>query len=225
MKYAVIITVVLVGMLAATAIPGYSEEVVIQGCYMEKGGQLRVVNDPSECRPSELPVFWNQTGPEGPQGLRGDKGDTGATGDIGPQGPQGIQGPIGLTGATGPQGPAGPTGATGPQGPTGLTGATGATGPQGPQGPAGMAGYEVVTVDVPCPGLTMCDAHAQCPSSKVVLNGGFYLPDSGIAGWYLAASFPDYDYSAYPVRWQVWISNHDWYTKTVQVRATCVSLP
>jgi collagen triple helix repeat protein len=77
---------------------------VIEACYKQQNGQLRLVGSASDCLPSETAIGWNA------QGQKGDKGDTGPAG---------------------PQGPAGPPG---PQGDTGATGATGATGPQGPPG-------------------------------------------------------------------------------------------
>ena len=67
---------------------------VIHGCYQKNVGNLRVI-DPSggdNCRPSEIPISWSQTGP---QGRKGDTGATGATG------PQGLKGDTGATGATG----------------------------------------------------------------------------------------------------------------------------
>jgi hypothetical protein len=114
------------GAVALAAIPG--SDGVIHGCYQKNVGNLRVIDAGGSCRPSEIAISWNQTGPVGPVGPQGPKGDTG------PQGPKGD------TGATGPQGPKGDTGATGPQGPKGDTGATGATGPQGPKGDTGATG-------------------------------------------------------------------------------------
>ena len=59
------------------------DEGVIQGCYKKKNGQLRIVNAPSDCKPSEVPVAWNIAG------------ETGLNGEQGPQGPEGPQGPPG----------------------------------------------------------------------------------------------------------------------------------
>jgi hypothetical protein len=36
----------------------------IYGCQQKNGGQLRIVNNPGSCRPSETPISWNTTGPE-----------------------------------------------------------------------------------------------------------------------------------------------------------------
>jgi hypothetical protein len=44
---------------------------VIVGCYLNGTGQLRIVDDASECRRSETPISWNQTGPAGPPGPPG----------------------------------------------------------------------------------------------------------------------------------------------------------
>src|SRR3954454_14664 len=142
------------GAVALAAIPDSSG--VIHGCYQKNVGNLRVIDPDAgdKCRPPEITISWNQTGPVGPVGPQGPKGDTGATGPQGPKGDAGAPGPQGLkgdTGATGPQGPKGDTGATGPQGPKGDTGATGAVGapgprgaqgPTGPQGPAGPQGVQ-----------------------------------------------------------------------------------
>ncbi len=114
-----VIAIALTGAVAWATIP--SSGGVIHGCYQKSDGKLRVVNDPSTCRDAELPISWNQTGPQGP------KGDTGATGPQGHTGPQGLPGQKGDTGATGPQGP------QGDPGPQGLQGAA------GPPGPAGAA--------------------------------------------------------------------------------------
>lgn len=79
----------------------------------ERGtGAIRIVENAGQCTAQEMPLTWNQEGPQGPQG------------EIGPQGPQG---------ETGPQG------ATGSQGIPGNDGAPGAPGAQGPAGPAGVS--------------------------------------------------------------------------------------
>lgn len=111
------------------AIPGANG--VIRSCYQKNVGNLRVIDADAgqSCRPSEIPLSFNQTGPQGPMG------------DTGPQGQRGD------TGATG---------ATGPQGIQGLKGDTGATGPGGPAG-AGVSGYQIVSADVPGPsGSVFC---------------------------------------------------------------------
>jgi collagen triple helix repeat protein len=95
---AAVIAVVCSGSAVAFAagklsIPGSNG--IINGCYNRTNGNLRVVAAAGACRHPELPVSWNQTGPQGPAG------------------PQGPTGATGATGATGPQGPAGPAGAPG----------------------------------------------------------------------------------------------------------------
>ena len=55
------------GAIAATALAGgiawaaIPEGGVIQGCYNENNGQLRVVDAATDCGPSELGLSWNQT--------------------------------------------------------------------------------------------------------------------------------------------------------------------
>jgi hypothetical protein len=137
-------------------LPSYAEESIIYGCYLKNRGQLRVVNDISECKSWEVPISWNEMGIQGPkgdpgqigpQGPKGDKGDTGATGIQGPVGPTGQQGPQGYQGYQGPQGIQGPKGDTGPTGPQGSVGPTGPQGPIGPQGIPGPPGGGVQVFD------------------------------------------------------------------------------
>ena len=59
---------------------------VITGCYQKVNGQLRIVNNASQCRPSEIAISWNILGPQGPAGPQG------------PEGPQGPSGPAGTDG-------------------------------------------------------------------------------------------------------------------------------
>jgi hypothetical protein len=51
---------------------------VIYACYKKVNGQLRIVKDFGQCRPSELPISWNQMGPPGPPGPEGPPGPAGA---------------------------------------------------------------------------------------------------------------------------------------------------
>jgi hypothetical protein len=153
--------------LVSAAIPA-SQTGIISGCYNEGSAPLRVIDAEAgeTCRPGELAISWNQTGPQGEQG---------------PQGPQGLQGETGPQGPVGPQGPAGADGATGPAGADGATGPAGPTGPQGAQGPAGpaggLSGYQIVetTVTVAAgdePQNNVGFAKANCPLGKKVLGGG-----------------------------------------------------
>jgi hypothetical protein len=58
----------LVGATAAIAsIP--DSRGVIHGCYQKQMGQLRVIDAANtSCRPDEVVIHWNQTGPQGPAG-------------------------------------------------------------------------------------------------------------------------------------------------------------
>jgi hypothetical protein len=78
---------------------------VISGCYMSANGQLRVI-DPAtdDCRPSETPLSWNQTGPQGAKGDPGPQGEQGSQGEPGPQGEPGRQGERGEQGPPGADG-------------------------------------------------------------------------------------------------------------------------
>jgi hypothetical protein len=80
------------GGIAYATIPDSSG--VIHGCYQKNVGNLRVIDSSTEsCRPSEVALNWNQTGPTGATGATGATGPTGATGTTGPQGSTGPQGP------------------------------------------------------------------------------------------------------------------------------------
>lgn len=161
----------------------------IQACAQQQQGMLRVVADPSQCRPSEVPISWNKEGPPGPRG------------PAGPTGPQGAPGP------QGPPGPPGATGATGATGAIGPTGATGATGPAGPPGANGVSGLEYVQsnpVDISdgiIGGRVPGTANAFCSSGKRVLGGGWTttpplgsalenFPISGGSGWSVTLFVP-----------------------------------
>src|SRR5437588_7765841 len=64
--------------LAACLIAAYTLSAsaqTVNACYQKNDGQLRRVNAPADCRPSEIPVNWNMQGPAGPKGDKGDKGE------------------------------------------------------------------------------------------------------------------------------------------------------
>jgi hypothetical protein len=136
------------GTLAAAA---DSDDAVIEACAGKNVGDLRVVPSVKNCRDNEIPMWWNQRGPQGPAGPQGEagpvgpQGERGETGATGPQGDTGETGPQGETGETGPQGEQGPQGDPGPQG---EQGPQGETGPQGPAGPGGDTSAREVTRDL-----------------------------------------------------------------------------
>src|SRR5262245_40491043 len=71
-----IVTALVVGGIGWAAIPDNNN--VIHGCYANRDGALRVVDNPNSCNMAkEMPLPWSQTGP---------KGDTGDTGLRGPSG-------------------------------------------------------------------------------------------------------------------------------------------
>ena len=136
MKKLFIILGVIFLFMVSTSIQSLAQDQVICGCYKKQNGQLRIVNSPNDCRPSEVAISWNLIGPEGPQGPQGEQGP------VGPQGPKGDPGP---------QGPAGADGEQGPAGPQGLKGDKGDTGPQGPEGPQGIQGEQGPPGECDCP--------------------------------------------------------------------------
>ena len=165
---------------------------VINGCYQKNVGNLRVI-DPSagdSCRPSEIAISWNQTGPQGqtgqgppgPQGPKGDTGATGATGPAGPIGPAGPKGDTGATGATGPTGPAGPPGPAGPQGPTGPQGIPGeGINLKGKSCPSGQVvrGFDPAG-ELICTPISVAPA---CPASSSITFTITASPVSGLYHW------------------------------------------
>jgi len=60
-----------------------SQSPLLHGCQQKNSGNLRLVEDPNECRSSELPVSWNQQGAQGEPGPPGPKGDDGTPGTSG----------------------------------------------------------------------------------------------------------------------------------------------
>ena len=96
----------------------------IDGCYTQKTGALRVVDDNVPCAKGEVSLKWAKAAAPGPAG------------------------PSGAPGPTGPAGPSGAPGPAGPAGPSGAPGASGVPGPSGPAGPAGPAGAGARTFDV-----------------------------------------------------------------------------
>ena len=103
------------GSAAWATIPGAGG--VISACYKNVNGQLRVVDSPSDCQPSETALTWSQTGSTGPAGA------TGVPGAAGPAGPIGPAGAAGEPGAAGKDGTNGTNGTTGTNGTNGTNGA------------------------------------------------------------------------------------------------------
>lgn len=95
---------------------GSVENGTIHACYQKNNGQLRIVQDPQECKNSEVPIAWNQRGEDGTVGPTGPQGERGADGSTGAQGQSGVAGPVGPQGEPGPAGAGGPTGPAGPPG-------------------------------------------------------------------------------------------------------------
>jgi hypothetical protein len=63
---------------------------VINGCYGNQSGNLRVVDlEADACHNAETPISWNQHGPPGPQGPAGLQGPAG---EPGPRGEPGVSG-------------------------------------------------------------------------------------------------------------------------------------
>ncbi len=53
---------------------------VITACKSEANGQVRIVDDASQCRGQEVAITWNTQGPAGPQGPPGPPGPSGGGG-------------------------------------------------------------------------------------------------------------------------------------------------
>ena len=79
------IVTILVGFVSFLLVSSASAQ-EIDACVKINGGALRIVNDPSGCLQSEMPLSWNLQGPPGPPGPMGEPGPTGEPGkgkDIG----------------------------------------------------------------------------------------------------------------------------------------------
>lgn len=159
------------GVVVAGGIPGPNG--VIRACYRESNGDVRLVENASECRNNENFIRWNQTGQEGPQG------PAGVAGAAGPAGLRGLQG---NPGASGPQGVPGPQGQTGPQGPQGPSGTGGGARAYGsvfpgtsPQfnGAGGLLGWTTVTQgDFPGAYCLTAPAGVGVTTSVLMLSAG-----------------------------------------------------
>jgi len=76
---------------------------VIHGCYNTTNGSQRLIDDATDsCKKKELPIEWNQVGPQGPQGVPGPQGAQGPVGPVGPAGSPGEKGDKGDKGDPGP---------------------------------------------------------------------------------------------------------------------------
>lgn len=58
MKKLTLIMMTILALIIVTGLPSQAEDNVINGCFKKNNGQLRNVDDPSECRPSENPISW-----------------------------------------------------------------------------------------------------------------------------------------------------------------------
>jgi hypothetical protein len=163
---------------------------VINVCYDERNGLVRIVNSSLECRRDEQFLSWNEqgpaglqgpAGPAGPVGPSGPAGATGTAGPAGPVGPSGPAGPTGATGAAGPTGPIGPTGAAGPAGATGTAGPAGPEGPAGPSGPTGPAGLTPVPT-LGCLFLSGCGTGAHLSGQTTLTSYGDLTTPAGLVG-------------------------------------------
>src|SRR5436190_23772198 len=104
------VLVAALAVIVRAAIPGPNG--VINACYKNVNGTLRVVDDPASCQNSEASLSWGQIGPQGPTGAQGPQGPAG------PTGPAGMSDAYTTTGAVGPIHDAG----VGPYQVTSLTG-------------------------------------------------------------------------------------------------------
>jgi hypothetical protein len=88
-----------VAVMAATASDEMVHACVSRGVLGLGAGNVRIVDEPDDCRRTEDPLSWNRQGPAGAAGAAGPQGETGLQGEAGPQGEPGAQG------EPGPQGP------------------------------------------------------------------------------------------------------------------------
>ena len=200
------VATLIAGGVAWAAIP--SSTGVINACFKNQNGQLRVVEDAGSCQPSEQAIAWNEEGVKGDTGDKGDRGETGpqgAQGTPGPpgapgeRGPQGERGPAGADGADGARGPQGDRGPQGFAGPQGDRGPQGITGPTGPQGASGVSGYTLVlSARVDLDVLERFAMTAMCPAGKRPAGGGYWAEHAGIS-----QNMPSPTVGGLPDRWLV----------------------
>jgi hypothetical protein len=74
----VVVGVGAVATVVQASIPGPGG--VINGCYKNSGGDLRVIDSSGTCKNNETALNWHQTGPKGPQGPQGSPGPAGPAG-------------------------------------------------------------------------------------------------------------------------------------------------
>lgn len=98
-----------VAVMAATTSDDVIHACVSRGLLGLGAGDVRIVDEPDDCRRTEDPLSWNRQGPAGPPGAAGPQGGPGPQGVQGEPGPQGAPGPQGVPGPQGPQGPPGGT--------------------------------------------------------------------------------------------------------------------
>lgn len=179
MKKIILMTVVMLIGAAVFVLPCFSEE-IINGCYQKNNGQLRYLTPGDTCRPSEVPIHWNEVGPvgppgpQGPKGDKGDKGDTGATGSTGATGAAGHSPVLTWSGdriaidsvVTGPH-------LTGPQGPKGDKGDT---------GPADPAVLDVICKLAKDASLSPCPDFCDCSKRVFVSSEGYNGNLGGLTG-------------------------------------------
>jgi hypothetical protein len=71
MKKSIVIVGTVFTFLLGFSFQCWSQGNDLYGCYQKNNGQLRFVSQPSACRSSEIPISWNQIGPQGPAGPAG----------------------------------------------------------------------------------------------------------------------------------------------------------
>ena len=193
---AALIAIPLAGVAADAAVPD-GDSAVINWCYQRSSGQLRVVDVSAAqgrggCSSAEVPISWNEVGPQGAAGPAGAQGAPGPAGEQGATGPAGPAGPSGAPGADGAVGPAGPAGSVGPAGPAGPAGPDG---PQGAPGTGGLTGLRQLSSPpfLLQPNQTF-DNTVYCQADEIVVSGGFFITGDvtvlrshpqGFNGWHV----------------------------------------
>jgi hypothetical protein len=201
------------GAVTFAAMQGPGEDDLIHGCVSQGllglgKGSIRIVQDPSECRPGEEPLSWNQ---QGLQGEPGPQGEPGLAGPVGPSGPAGPRGPVGPRGAQGPEGPQGPQGPQGEPGPGGVVYSRGNNGGAGQPWPYDGAGK-------------WQDVLVACDPGDVATGGGYdwspnYVFDD--ADFHVLKSVPFNDESGVPRWWRFYGVNDSDHDVTLGVWVLC----
>jgi hypothetical protein len=86
MRKLIVIIIAIFAMFVAKGITKQGEADKVYGCYQKNDGQLRIVDDHSKCRGSEIAISWEKMGQKGEKEAAGYAGDKGIPKPFVPEG-------------------------------------------------------------------------------------------------------------------------------------------